>query len=48
MNVDYSDAKFWLWFGLIIALPLFGTLAVPAQLKEMFARAQQQNAQALK
>lgn len=52
MTADHYDTKFWAWFGLIIALMLFGALAAqaqdPAQFKEMFARAQQQNAQALK
>lgn len=51
MNINNCQNKFQIWMGLIILL-LFSDLIIqaqdPAQLKEMFARSQQQNAQALK
>ncbi len=51
MNANNCQNKFQVWMGLIIML-LFSGLIIqaqdPAQLKEMFAHSQQQNAQALK
>ena len=51
MNTNKRNTKFKLGIGPLVVL-LFGALAVsaqaPAQLKELFARSQQQNAQALK
>ena len=54
MNDNKYKAKLWGGVGIvmIIALMVFGTLAVPAQdpaqIKEMFARSQRQNEQALR
>jgi hypothetical protein len=52
MNANNYNAKFKVGIGPIMTLILFGALVVlaqdPAQLKEMVARSQQQNAQALK
>jgi hypothetical protein len=52
MKANYDKTNFKRRIGLIIAMMLVSSLVVPAQapaqLKEMFARAQQQNAQALK